>query len=252
MPLRARTLIVLIAAAMATTPAWSACSNASLSGVFGYSHARLAGPDEPYATVGQITADGKGNLTGLFTESAYGTTRSGTFTGTYSILPNCTGSGSFSDEQDSPTAFNFVLDDSHKGFQMILTAAGTTQPGFGVAQGTVTCGLPGKSRTLAENLFGTLTVSSDPEAIIGQLTLDGKGNISGTETLSVDLAISTATVSGTYTQNSDCTGTAQIISTVKGSTPVTRTFYYVEVNSGKELLLLDTDSGTVVAGNAQE
>jgi hypothetical protein len=66
------------------------------TGAFGYFHGRLAGPGVPHGVVGQITADGKGNLTGLFTDSSNGTLGTGTFTGTYSISSNCTGSLTFS------------------------------------------------------------------------------------------------------------------------------------------------------------
>jgi len=118
---------------------------------------------------------------------------------------------------------------------------------FGLAQGTVTCGLTGKKQTLATNFLG-LNSSSQIETIVGQVTLDGKGNISGTETFSIDFSNSKVSVTGTYTQKSDCLGTAQI--TPKGSSPMN--FNTVEVNGGKELLLIETDSGTFLSGTAQE
>ena len=48
-----------------------------------------------------------------------------------------------------------------------------------------------------------------PFAAVGVLTFDGAGNVSSTFTLSVKGGISTGnTASGTYTVNSDCTGSA--------------------------------------------
>ena len=117
-----------------------------------------------------------------------------------------------------------------------------------MAQGTVTCGLNGKKQVLAINLFGTLTASGDPAAIVGQLTLDGKGNLSGLETVSIDFSNSSLQVTGTYTQNADCTGTMQMAA--KGFSAAN--FNTVAVNAGKELLLIETDANTLVGGNAQQ
>ncbi|MGA3093380.1 MAG: hypothetical protein ABSD75_32710 [Terriglobales bacterium] len=157
--------VFLLATIVAARPASAACSNAPFTGVFGYFHGRLAGPGVPHGVVGQITSDGKGNLTGLFTDSSNGTLSTGTFTGTYSISSNCTGSLTFSSEVLTPTNFNIVLDNGKKGFQIILSDNNTTEPGFGIAQGTVKCGLPGKKLTLATNLFGTLTSSGDQQRL---------------------------------------------------------------------------------------
>ncbi|MGA7295635.1 MAG: hypothetical protein WBW53_21700 [Terriglobales bacterium] len=241
-------LASIMFAALAATPASAVCSNATLNGAYGYFHGRPDGIGGMRAVVGQAIADGQGNLHGSFTMSLNGTVSTGTFTGTYSISKNCTGSFTLQNEDFSTADYNIVLDDSHKGFQMLQTDSGTAQPGFGLAQGTVTCGLTGKKLTLATNLLGTLTASSDVDAIVGQVELDGKGNISGTEAFSVAGAISTASVTGTYTENADCTGTAQI--TPAGS--ATTNFNTVVVNEGKELLLIETDGNTVVAGTAQE
>jgi hypothetical protein len=243
--------VFLFAAMIAAKPAAAVCSNATLTGVFGYFHGRPDGIGGMRAVVGQMTADGQGNVTGSWTMSLNGTVSTGNFTGTYSISKNCTGSITLKNE-DFPTAdYNIVLDDSHRGFQMIQTDNGTAQPGFALAQGTVTCGLTGKKQTFATNLLGTVITSSttaDVATVVGQVTLDGKGNISGTQTSSVGGMISTVSVTGTYTQNADCTGTAQVTPT--GS--ATANFNTVAVNGGKELLLIEIDTSTVIAGTAQE
>jgi hypothetical protein len=54
-------------------------------------------------------------------------------------------------------------------------------------------------------------------------------------------------VTGTYTEASDCSGTLKI--TPKGSSALN--FNSVFVNGGKELLLIEIDSGTVIGGTAQ-
>jgi hypothetical protein len=154
----------------------------------------------------------------------------------------------FNNEDLSPANFSLALDNGAHGFQMIQIDSGTTQVGFGLAQGTVTCGLTGKKQTFATNFSGIFFPSGDAEAIVGGLILDGKGGIIGSETFSVFGAISEVGITGTYTQNADCTGTAQI--TPAGSS--TTNFNTVMVNGGKEMLLIETDNNTLIAGTAQE
>jgi hypothetical protein len=91
-------------------------------------------------------------------------------------------------------------------------------------------------------------VGSNPAETVGQVTLDGKGNISGTETFTNNGIISTLSVTGTYTENSNCTGTWTVIPS--GGSAID--FNTVVVNSGKELLLIESDNNTNAAGHAQQ
>jgi len=238
----------VLAAVFAIKPAQAACSKESLSGVYGYYHFRSAGIGEPTATLGQFTADGKGNITkGSFTES-YGPISTGKFTGTYSISADCTGSLTFSSEQVSPINFFIVLDDSHNDFEMIITDEGYAQPGHGFPADETSCKLTGEAVPLAVNLVGYLSSSGEPLAAVGQWTFDGKGKISGSEILSESFVNSSKTVTGTYSQNANCTGTVHV--TPKGS--ATENFNTVTVNKGSELLMIETDEGTVFIGTAQQ
>ena len=243
------TVAVFVFAAIAITPASAACSNTTLKGTYGYYHGRPGGQGSGIkSVVGQIIADGKGSLTVSWTLNVNGAVSTGTSTGTYSISNNCTGTLTFSNEDLSPANFSLVFDDGAHGFQMIQTNSGTAQLGFGVAQGTVTCGLTGKKQSLATNLSGILFPTDDIEAIVGRVILDGKGNVSGTEIFSEAGVISELPVTGSYTENADCTGTMQI--TPAGS--ATTNFNTVVVNGGKEMLLIETDNNTLITGTAQE
>jgi hypothetical protein len=57
-------------------------------------------------------------------------------------------------------------------------------------------------------------------------------------------------VSGKYSENAECTGTVEI--TPDNSNLTTMHFNMVVVNAGKELLLIETDPDTLVAGTAQQ
>jgi hypothetical protein len=86
----------------APVPAAAACSNATLKGTWGYYHGRPLGIFNVYKLVGQFTADGRGNLSGSWTLSSTGAISTGTFTGSYAIGANCTGTLTFSTEDQSP------------------------------------------------------------------------------------------------------------------------------------------------------
>jgi len=249
MNLQKHCLVILLFATMVAVGSASAasCSNATLKGVWGFTFSGIGGDGTPRAIVGQATADGAGNLSGTLTKSKDGTIVTGTFTGTYSVAKNCTGSLTVTDQDGEVRDANFVFDNSKKGFQTIQTDSGRVISGFGLAQGAGTCGLTGKAATFALNLTGSDN-GYGPVAFVGQVILDGKGNVSGSRTASVDGTILTGSISGTYTENANCTGSAQV--TPEGGS--TNNFNFVVVNGGKESLLIQTDNGSIVSGNMQQ
>jgi hypothetical protein len=222
------------------------CSNATLKGVSGTLDTGLkAGQFE--TTLTQSTADGNGQLSGTATNSTNGTITMGiTFTGTYSIAKNCTGSYTVTFQNGSTASGNFVLDNMNKGSQTIRTDSGFVKTGVILAQGAVVCGMTGKKQTFAANLVGAIN-GIGPVASVSQVILDGKGNVFGNGTLSVNGTITSGPITGTYTENASCNGTAQI---TQGAN--TANFVFVVVNAGKEILMIQTDTGTTVSGTMQQ
>ena len=251
----ARTAVVMCLAALTfalaggSAPA-ATCSNASLKGVFGYTHGRPGGASSVNLVVGQLNLDGQGKVTsGSWTwETNDGTVSFGITTGTYSVSKNCIGTLTLKDEDQSPSPshFRIYLNASNNTFQIIQIDQNWNQPGFAVAQGTVTCGLSGKKQVFTTNLYGL--AGGQPADTVGQVTLDGKGGISGTETFTNNGVVSNLAVTGSYTEITNCTGTWRI--TPKNGTM--SIFNIVVVNSGNELLLIQTDNNTFNAGSAQE
>ena len=86
-------------------------------------------------------------------------------------------------------------------------------------------------------------------ADVGVITFDGNGGVSQNTTTSLNGAILQNRIgTGTYIVNSDCTGSVsvQIPPRVEPSTS-----NFVIVDHGKELRLINTGNGRVLAGNAK-
>jgi hypothetical protein len=94
------------------------CSSASIIGTFGYTHTgtRIDGGNPgPRAEVGTFTADGHGNLTGSKTKSENGTITQGvTFTGTYSVNSDCTGSATITNSDGDVRHVDLVILKNHE------------------------------------------------------------------------------------------------------------------------------------------
>jgi len=241
--------VLTIALAGGSAPA-AACSNASLKGVFGYVHGRPGGASAVHLELGQLTLDGQGKVTsGSWTqENTDGSVSSGATTGAYSVSKDCIGRLTLDTEDQSPFAshFDIYLNAGDDMFQLVQSDQNWNQPGYALAQGTVTCGLSGKKQVLTTNLYGL--TGGEPADTVGQVTLDGKGGISGAETFTKGGVVTTRAVTGSYTEIADCTGTWKI-------TPEhgkTSNFKTVVVNGGSELLLIQTEDNTFTAGVAQE
>ena len=74
-------------------PAWASCSNASLRGSYGFERHGFNPGVGHVGGIGVVTFDGNGNLSGVQTNvtETTGINRN-TFTGTYDVNPDCTGS----------------------------------------------------------------------------------------------------------------------------------------------------------------
>jgi hypothetical protein len=224
------------------------CSNASVKGVYGVLSTGLNGSLQPASSVDQITADGAGNITGSSTKSIDGTIVTFTFTGVYTINKNCTGTATYTNQDGSTKHDNIFLNNGNKGAFLIQTDSSHVESSVAVAQGTATCTNLGVKHTYSLEATGTV-IGIGQVAMGGQLVLNGSGSVTGTGTLSLYGTIySSVPISGTYQINSNCTGSASI--TPKGLP--TMNLDLLVVNADKELMLIETDNGTIVTGTLQQ
>jgi hypothetical protein len=241
-------MIVLASLALSSAAWATTCSNASLSGTYGFLHDGTDSDGTPAtAAVSQVTFDSTtGTFTGETTASHDGVIATELpLTGTYAVASNCTGTG-------NPTGGS--------PFSIVVTSTGflAVHPfseGFAVKQGSPTCTNAG-----AEGSFGFETTGiflAGAPAIgavvfIGELKLtvdpSGEGVISGPVAGSEDGTILTfeeEPVTGSYRVGTDCRGTATI--TPKGLSEMH--FSLVVVDGGNEMLAVETDADTVVSGS---
>jgi len=235
------------------------CSNASLSGTYGWIHGGTASNDTPVIGVSQITFDPTtGTYSGEDTLSRDGVVITESIYATYTITSDCTGTGTV--EVDGVPAGTIAFVVTSTGFVSLnLTPGGVrTLEGPGMKQGSPTCtnaGVEGSFGFQATGDFVAGAPVTGPVAFIGELKLSvdssGDGVIIGHLAGSEDGAIFRFVgepVTGTYSVAADCTGTATI--TPKGKPALNFTF--VVVDGGSQILVLETDADTVVSGTLQQ
>jgi hypothetical protein len=242
------TSLIVFAGFALSSAAWAAtCSNASLSGPFGFLHDSTDSSGAPAsAAVSQITFDPtEGTFTVETTASHDGVIATSSLTGTYTVASNCMGTG-------TPTgAAPFSIVVTPGGFLALHTFA----EGFAVKQGSPTC-----SNAEVEGRFGFETtgmfLAGAPAtgwvSFIGALKLSvdasGAGVISGHITGAEDsTTIAEEPVIGSYKVDRDCRGTA----TIKPEGQPEMHFSFVVVDCGKQLLAVETDADTIVSGTLQ-
>jgi len=249
--------MIVLASFALSSAAWAACSNASVSGTYGFLGSGTDSSGNPISFVGQFTADSStATFTGSQTIADDGLILPGEpITGTYAIATNCTGTGTVTIGKGKPQNIYFVV--TSAGLREVYGEAGTTQAMFAVAQGTPTCtnaGVKGNFGFATDGIFLSGAPATGPVSFVAELGLtvngSGDGVISGLMSGSENGTIFTfaeTTVTGSYTVSSNCMGTAAI--TPKGKS--TFNYSFVIVSGGKEMLAIETDADTIVSGTLQ-
>lgn len=241
--------IVLTGVALSSV-AGATCSNASLSGTYGFLHDGTDSTGAPTsAAVSQLTFDPTtGTFAGENTASHAGVIATNPITGTYTIDKNCTGTG-------IPAGANpFSIVVMSTGF----LAVHTFSEGYAVKQGSPACtdaGVTGSYGFETTGIYLAGAPATGAAVFIGELkfTLNasGGGVINGRIAGAVDataLSFADEPVTGYYRMGAECRGTA----TIKPMGQPEMHFSLVIVDSGKQILAIETDADTVVSGTLQK
>jgi hypothetical protein len=233
--------------------AGSPCSNASLSGTYGKLYGGSAVDGTPTTSVQRITFDpATGTISSYTTASHNGVIASASAPGIYAVAPDCTVAATF-DFNGMKNDFSLVL--TSVGFLYTSQWPGATTEGFGVKRGSPICTNAGVAGHFGIEVTGVLVEGAPvagPVAFIGTLNLavgpSGDGVISGRLAGSENGTIHTfaqAPVTGSYAVNDNCWGKATIAP--KGLSEMH--FRFLVVDSGKQLLAIETDANSVVSGS---
>lgn len=256
-------LVVVLASifvlhAVPTAHAQEECSSASLLGSFGVTSSGTIVGVGALGAVGVVTFDGQGNHIGFDTISLDGSIIPKlTFTGTYSVNSDCTGSDTENFQNGLTIHRNFVIVDAGGEIRFIVTNPGNAVTAFArkIGLGEGAC-----SVSRLDGSFGITTTGSivafgpvGPVAEVGVIKFDGAGSVSQTTTLSLNGNIlpNRSSISGSYQVNRDCTGDLSLVLPVPGGT-ITSSSNFVIVDHGKEIRLVNTGAGRVLLGNARK
>jgi hypothetical protein len=246
-------LTIVIGSFALSSAAWATCSNASVTGIYGYLGGGIDSNGTPTASVAQLTFDpSKGTFTGAGPSSHDGVIETASVSGTYAVASNCTATGTSTTEGGKSHAFSAVVT-STGGVKEVDAHTGATTGGYALAKGSPTCtnaGVKGSFGLEATGVFlAGAPATAGPVHFIGELALtDGviSGEIAGSEDGAI-FTFAEEPVKGSYTVSTNCTGTATI--TPEGKSALN--FSFVVVNGGNELLAIETDEHTVVSGTLQ-
>ena len=111
------------------------CDASTLHGSYGFTESGSIVGFGSYAAVGTLTSDGKGNFTGAFTESLNGLIGAATLTGTYQVMPDCTGSAVLRDSLGRVGTRSFVILADAAEVPYLFTDTGFVATGVAKKQG---------------------------------------------------------------------------------------------------------------------
>ncbi len=198
---------------------------------------------------GLVHFDGQGNVTVSLTLYSGAAPASYSATGTYTISPACVGSATLTDSTGKPAAMALsIIDANGANLDASLANSSFMITGAGHTAGTTTCSAASLNGTYAFSLTGRDVTSAGTFSKVfqgsGSATFDGVSKMTVTMTLNTNQSAGMPlTSSGTYTIQSNCSGTATITTAGTGS------FSLAVYAQGKNLLMTGQDSTFVYSGN---
>jgi uncharacterized protein (TIGR03437 family) len=217
----------------------TSCDSSAVSGSYTYAikgWAAAGGAFQPFADAGRMVADGSGDFTGQSTYSASGTITRRTLTGAFSIGSACSGTATIRD--NSGKVAQLAVTVLSNGQLLFIQSDNGTILSGGAQRGQYACStgsLTGPYAYANAGFSGGIV----PEANSGLYTSDGNGHINGT-----DARIFT----GSYSVNSDCTGSAIFTDTLGNSANLD----LFVADGGAQVQFIQTDSGVVLSGSARQ
>ena len=225
------------------------CTNASLNGTYFYQFngsINHTPGNLGYEELGKLTADGIGTVSGSSTAVTNGAVAALTFTGTYAIQANCSGTATLNFSNQTTDTLTLQLYTGGQFSLLSVTSGGGELTGRFYRSGG-SCSNASFNGAFASLSNGSVLsgTTSNRFSNTNQIVSDGNGNMTLSGVTVLDGATGVPyTGTGTYTLGSDCTGTAKV--TVGNLT----TNFNIVRPEGGNLLILETDAGATISGTA--
>ncbi len=233
------------------------CSTGTFSGPYVYSvngFGVAPGVLVPTAYSGMGSANGSGTLTGsdyISDVNGDGVVVSRTYTATYTVNSDCSGSETVKDSLGQTDTLDFFVGASGSRVEFVQTNTGLVISGEAVPLASGTCSnatINGPYGSAAEGwLIPPLSPVLAADAGAAQFIADGNGHFTGKETFSAGGEIFAANLTGTYQVNSNCTGS----SIFNDSLGNVLHYQLVVSPNGQTVYSIQTDSDTAIASYAQ-
>lgn len=225
------------------------CSNAILTGNYGFAINGTTATNVPITSVGQLITNGNGTIAGTETVSENGVVGDDVYIlGNYSISPNCTGTMTIQPQGRSVENFAVTVLSNGRQLNLVEVDTGSTQVGTAQAQGVDACPAAGIIGVYGLQATGT-QVGVGPLVFAGGVVSHGDGTLNGSATVSINGSIfSSQRVSGAFKIGAQCNGKAVLQIGSQGPIHLN----LVVVNGGRELLFIQEDANTLVSGSLQK
>jgi uncharacterized protein (TIGR03437 family) len=229
------------------------CTNATITGTYYYvvgGDVASGGGFYPYAEMGKLVADGQGNVSGRSQASVGGSLTSYILAGTYSVQTNCAGTLTLTANSTPSAPVTFQVLNAGEGAVIAYSQQSAVITGRAYrSDGAGQCGNGSLSGGYAFLLTGVDYISGSGYyySSAGNVVSDGNGNLTSVvSTVNVNGTTATGSATGSYSLESDCSGTAR----VSGSSG-TSNYSVAVVENGQGIVFLETDTNTTVGGTAQ-
>jgi hypothetical protein len=228
------------------------CGQRSLHGAYGYAfQGQVIPPGIPEldtAVAGRIVFNGNGGLSGYEWASTNGSQETVTFTGIYSVQPDCTGTATLVNSNGRTDHIALGVIEGGQEFNFTVTDAGVVLTGLASRLGLDHCtnrSLSGVFNAAESGSdFTTAGVENGDDSLFFTIHFDGRGHEWGSSTTSINGFSFPDTFVGTYHVNADCTGTASNTFASGGSDLVN----FVIVEQGNEVKFFNAQPGIVFDG----
>jgi len=238
--------IVLLSAPSFTDASSEICDPAAVQGVYGFQlsgDTTIAGDVKPAVSVGRIVLDGAGSLSGYSSVNFGGYFLGNPVTGTYEVRTDCSISWSLQDDSGALQHFKGIVGADAKRVQFSQTDDGAAKRGLMVKSADA-CGELDLHRAYAMTISGS-TFPMEAGDTAQTLFLKGLAKVDTNGSINlIPNGSEHEEAAGTVHVDADCFAQLDLSLPLPHLSPMK--FRGVLLDSGKEILGIETDPGTAV------